>query len=106
VNERIRELWEESQQWNGSDDGRGKLKIVESVERFAELIVWECVEKITTYDLVPGHSAKWEDIYDIHTRLLQDLGEELKEHFGVSDDYCTNNDEQQIMEAKLRSKNT
>ena len=51
--------------------------------RFAELIVRECIEKITTYDLVPGHSAKWEDIYDIHTRLLQDLGEELKEHFGV-----------------------
>ena len=53
-------------------------------ERFAELIIQECIDKITTYDLVPGHSAKWEDIYDIHTRLLQDLGEELKEHFGVT----------------------
>jgi len=52
-------------------------------QKFAELIVRECIEKITTYDLVPGHSAKWEDIYDIHARLLQDLGEELKEHFGV-----------------------
>ena len=51
--------------------------------KFAELIVQECIDKITTYDLVPGHSAKWEDIYDIHARLLQDLGEELKEHFGV-----------------------
>ena len=55
------------------------------LEKFAELIVRECIEKITTYDLVPGHSAKWEDIYDIHTRLLQDLGEELKEHFGVEE---------------------
>ena len=53
------------------------------LEKFAELIVRECIEKITTYDLIPGHSAKWEDIYDIHSRLLQDLGEELKEHFGV-----------------------
>jgi len=53
------------------------------MEKFAELIVQECVNRITSYDLVPGHSAKWEDIYDIHTRLLQDLGEELKEHFGV-----------------------
>jgi hypothetical protein len=52
-------------------------------QKLAELIVQECIDKITTYDLVPGHSAKWEDIYDIHTRLLQDLGEELKEHFGV-----------------------
>ena len=54
-------------------------------EKFAELIVRECIDKITTYDLVPGHSAKWEDIYDIHARLLQDLGEELKEHFGVEE---------------------
>jgi hypothetical protein len=52
-------------------------------EKFAQLVVRECIDKITTYDLVPGHSAKWEDIYDIHARLLQDLGEELKEHFGV-----------------------
>ena len=57
----------------------------EYFQKFAELIVRECVYKITTYDLVPGHSAKWEDIYDIHTRLLQDLGEELKEHFGIEE---------------------
>jgi hypothetical protein len=55
------------------------------LEKFARLIVRECIDKITTYDLVPGHSAKWEDIYDIHARLLQDLGEELKEHFGVEE---------------------
>ena len=54
-------------------------------KKFAELIIRECIDKITTYDLVPGHSAKWEDIYDIHARLLQDLGEELKEHFGVEE---------------------
>jgi hypothetical protein len=47
--------------------------------------VKECIDKITTYDLVPGHSAKWEDIYDIHARLLQDLAEDLKEHFGVDE---------------------
>jgi hypothetical protein len=57
----------------------------EHLEKFAELIVKECIDKITTYDLVPGHSAKWEDIYDIHARLLQDLGEELKQHFGVEE---------------------
>ena len=55
------------------------------MEKFAELIVQECIDKITSYDLTPGHSAKWEDIYEIHARLLQDLGEELKEHFGVEE---------------------
>lgn len=37
----------------------------EGLDLFAQLIVQECVDKITTYDLVPGHSAKWEDILDI-----------------------------------------
>ena len=43
MNERTKQLWEESQQWNGSDDGRGGLKILESVEKFTQLIVKECV---------------------------------------------------------------
>ena len=73
MNERIRELYLKSLSDNQEF----------CYQKFAELIVRECINKITTYDLVPGHSAKWEDIYDIHTRLLQDLGEELKEHFGV-----------------------
>ena len=38
MNERIEELWEESQQWDSSDDGRGRLKIRESVEKFAALV--------------------------------------------------------------------
>ena len=82
MNDRIKEFAKQAwpglpPHWWDSRDG------AEAVEKFAELIVRECIDKITTYDLVPGHSAKWEDIYDIHTRLLQDLGEELKEHFGV-----------------------
>jgi hypothetical protein len=31
MNERLKELWEESQHWNGSDDGRGGLKILSDV---------------------------------------------------------------------------
>ena len=81
MNERIQKLWEEAAKTTQGDSWEKQTKFI---EKFAELIVWECIDKITTYDLVPGHSAKWEDIYDIHTRLLQDLGEELKEHFGVT----------------------
>jgi len=81
MNERIAKLYDQAIIIeDGGDYVCGEL----DPEKFAELIVRECVDKITTYDLVPGHSAKWEDIYDIHTRLLQDLGEELKEHFGVT----------------------
>ena len=84
MNERIKQLAEQAGfkvNWQHEDVQAIKMA---RFEKFAELIVAECVDKITTYDLVPGHSAKWEDIYDIHTRLLQDLGEELKEHFGVT----------------------
>ena len=92
MNERIRLLAEQAKK-HALDamikitDKEQALKVYsESYDtKFAELIVRECIDKITTYDLVPGHSAKWEDIYDIHARLLQDLGEELKEHFGVEE---------------------
>jgi len=95
MNERIRQLALQADEYAeqtvhyymGQFDGltwEGKIKQTRDT-KFAELIVRECIDKITTYDLVPGHSAKWEDIYDIHTRLLQDLGEELKEHFGVEE---------------------
>ena len=80
MNQRIRELAEQAEFSEKDLHIQG-----DNFQKFAELIVGECIDKITTYDLVPGHSAKWEDIYDIHTRLLQDLGEELKEHFGVEE---------------------
>ena len=79
MNERIEGLW-----WKARIGYNNQNCDPEVLEKFAQLIVRECIDKITTYDLVPGHSAKWEDIYDIHARLLQDLGEELKEHFGVT----------------------
>jgi hypothetical protein len=72
MNERIKELAEQVYGSAHHDEFK-----------FAELIVRECINKIETYDLTPGHSAKWEDIYEIHARLLQNLGEELKEHFGI-----------------------
>jgi hypothetical protein len=82
MNERIRELYIQTA-YETADGKEWAIGGMENAERFAQLIVRECIEKITTYDLSPGHSAKWEDIYDIHARLLQDLGEELKQHFGV-----------------------
>ena len=80
MNERIRECWIKAAREDSSETWDSQEQFI---ERFAQLVVTECIDKITTYDLVPGHSAKWEDIYDIHARLLQDLGEDLKEHFGV-----------------------
>ena len=87
MNERIKELHNQCivRETRGTNAFDSYMVNRFDSDKFAELIVRECIDKITTYDLVPGHSAKWEDIYDIHARLLQDLGEELKEHFGVEE---------------------
>jgi hypothetical protein len=57
-----KELWEKSQVWESSDDGRGKLKILESVEHFAALVaahereecarIAELAEPYQTADLI------------------------------------------------------
>jgi hypothetical protein len=88
MNEQIEELAKQSGIGLFKDNSFGWSVLAGTdshLQKFAELIVAECIKTITEYDLVPGHSAKWEDIYDIHARLLQDLGEELKEHFGVEE---------------------
>ena len=70
MNHKIKELWEESQLWNGSDDGRGGLKIHESVEKFAELIVRECAN-VANSSIDPAESHL--------------IGDDILEHFGVEE---------------------
>ena len=72
MNERTKQLWEESQQWNGSDDGRGGLKILESVEKFAELIVRECAQVCRDQ---PNYYALKKD--------RDNCAVAIEEHFGV-----------------------
>jgi len=78
MNERIKQLWEESQQWNGSDDGRGGLKILESVDKFAELIVQECA------DICMEMSAKCAGL-DGDGALAKDCAYWIKKDFGVEE---------------------
>jgi len=76
MNERTKQLWEESQQWNGSDDGRGGLKILESIEKFAELIVRECV------NWIDGSPATEEGTLILSKSFII---ANLKQHFGVKE---------------------
>jgi hypothetical protein len=78
MNERIKQLWEESQQWNGSDDGRGGLKILESVEKFAELIVSECAGVCESMQLIGPYK-------EVQDATLKDAVVQIKEHFGVEE---------------------
>ena len=72
MNERIKELWEASRQWDSSDDGRGGLKIRESAEKFAELIVRECAK------FLDENSG-----YDNSNNAWHPEPEDLLKHFGV-----------------------
>ena len=69
MNEQTKQLWEKAQVWDSSDDGRGGLKIRESVENFAELIVLECADLIDTLN----------EAYEAPSTG----GKFIKEHFGV-----------------------
>ena len=74
MNERDKELWVQSQQWDSSDDGRGKLKILESVERFADLIRADEREALEAEDwtaiMREGGLVTWGDAQELGDRVL------------------------------------
>jgi len=78
MNERIKQLWEESQQWNGSDDGRGGLKILESVAKFAELIVKECTNVIEGGRFLHEQAPT--------ALFAKECSAAIKRHFGVENE--------------------
>ena len=90
MNERIKQLWEKSQQWNGSDDGRGGLKILESVDKFAELIVAECANR---EELLGAIARGWCSEKNSHKTMDSDLAlaifdeveRQIKQQFGVEE---------------------
>jgi len=81
MNERTKQLWKESQQWNGSDDGRGGLKILESVEKFAELIVRECINIGDNYEEILGNEPECFNC----RKVAYGIVDKIKNHFGVGE---------------------
>ena len=53
------------------------------MEKFAELIVRECVEIIETQRVPVGNSAAGETAARLTMLALRDTRDEIKEHFGV-----------------------
>ena len=52
-------------------------------EKFAELIVAECIDKIETYRIPVGNSAAGEMACEWTYDALKEIRDEIKEHFGV-----------------------
>ena len=84
MNERIRELVRES---NLDMYGLGKERHrwEYTVEKFAELIVQECIDKIETHRIPVGNSAAGEMACEWTYAALKEIRDEIKEHFGVEE---------------------
>ena len=85
MNERIKELAEQAQKVVGYlDGGYTEIKALDQ-EKFAELIVRECIDKIETYRIPVGNSAAGEMACEWTYAALKEIRDEIKEHFGVEE---------------------
>ena len=53
------------------------------LEKFAELIVKECIDKIETYHIPVGNSAAGEMACEWTYDALKEISDEIKERFGI-----------------------
>ena len=88
MNERIRELAEQANwykptglpsDWDDEDYIVGPA----DMEKFAELIIRACVEKLETYRIPVGNSASGELACEWTYDALLEIRDEIREHFGM-----------------------
>jgi len=79
MNERIKELLEQA--------GVKYVTMPKDTvyEKFAELIVKECIDKIETYRIPVGNSSSGELACEWTYDALKEIRDEIKEHFGVEE---------------------
>jgi len=85
MNERIKQLAEKASRQ--SPDGY-PVTIPYSkdfAEKFAELIVRECIDKIETHRIPVGNSSSGELACEWTYAALKEIRDEIKEHFGVEE---------------------
>ena len=80
MNERIKQLADEATVWKDANHGYTFDK-----EKFAELIVRECIDKIETHRIPVGNSAAGEMACEWTYSALMEIRDEIKEHFGVEE---------------------
>ena len=77
MNEKIKGLAEQA----GWDNHHAQFDT--RIEKFAELIVRECIGKIETYQIPVGNSAAGEMAAEWTYEALEEIRDEIKETFGV-----------------------
>jgi len=83
MNERIKQLAEQAGYLPDSF-GIGHWDMPEC-QKFAELIVQECINKIETYRIPVRNSAAGEMACEWTYEALKEIRDEIKEHFGVEE---------------------
>lgn len=92
MNERIQELTEQIVGPSKLHGGEFALMGNNQVEKFAELIVQECLKKIETYEIPVGNSYSGELACEWTYDALKSIRNDIKEHFGVNDEITISND--------------
>ena len=83
MNERIREVWIKAAREDSDPDNWDTQE--QFIERFAQLIVRECIDKIETYRIPVGNSAAGEMACEWTYDALKEIRDEIREHFGVEE---------------------
>lgn len=91
MNERIKELMEQSMpaiDWNARhgvelDNGERLKHMTDWFDKFAELVINDCIDKIETYRIPVGNSPAGEMACEWTYEALKEIRDEIKEHFGV-----------------------
>ncbi len=80
MNERLLELKKQSYFYDVPNDSS-----IFEYDKFAELIIKDCIEKIETYRIPVGNSAAGEMACEWTYAALKEIRDEIKEHFGITD---------------------
>jgi len=86
MNDRIRELWDKAAQSTAaypSGQNNSWETQVNFMDKFAELVVRECIDKIETYRIPVGNSRSGELACEWTYNALKEIRDEIKETFGV-----------------------
>ena len=85
MNERIEQLWEDNDTIEVCYPEQGSPVSVSAttLEKFAQLIVRECIDKIETHRIPVGNSAAGEMACEWTYAALKEIRDDIKEHFGV-----------------------
>ncbi len=85
MKEQIRQLAVEAKLIASEPNGFDQNNLSKAQQKFAELIVAECIDKIETYRIPVGNSAAGEMACEWTYDALKEIRDEIKEHFGVEE---------------------